>query len=297
MCKILIVDSDITTFDAVARAIPDAEIQNIVYSKMAGDIYRDFAPDIALVSLQVDDCYGFSVVHELADMGAGRMPKRLVAINSDQSDESVSAAFAAGASDIISKPLHPRFVESRIRDMIAVMRMFKDKRNTEIKWDAMFDIFPDPVTITHFDTGEYANVNRAFLNNVNLSIEDVVGKTPVSLGIMLEEDRIRLLNALSRVGEVKGLEIPYYNNGKEYLLALSARVFESHGKKYILSITRDLTTQRDIMARNEILRESVDNHLFKQKLGAMRARTATLRGKVDILRGVTVPNVEPDSGS
>lgn len=297
MCRILIVDSDSSTFEVVSSGVPDAEIKLVVEASCAAIEFRRFVPDITMVALQMEDCYGFSVVHAIADLGGGIMPRRLVAINSDSSDDTVNAAFSAGASDLMSKPLHPRFVESRVRDMIAVSKLYRDKRNTDIKWDAMFDIFPDPVTITHFDTGEYANVNRAFLNHVNMAVEDVVGKTPVSLGIMLEEDRQRLLNALSAVGEVKGLVIPYHNNGKEYVLSLSARVFESHGRKYILSITRDLTTQMDIMARNEVLRESVDNHKFKEKLGKMRAKTATLREKVDILRGVTVANVEPDSGA
>jgi PAS domain S-box-containing protein len=124
---------------------------------------------------------------------------------------------------------------------------------------------PDSFSISTFPENRYIDVNENFTPLTGFTREDVVGRTPLEIGLWAEpEIRSRLVQSLRQAGEVRNLEILFHTkSGAARSGQLSASLVNLDDKQCVLVAVRDITDRKaaDALLRNseERFRSLVDN--------------------------------------
>lgn len=107
----------------------------------------------------------------------------------------------------------------------------------------IFQLSPNPISIVNVNDATYADVNSAFLKYFGLRRKDVIGRTPLELGMISVEDRLAFRKALKGNGDVRNIEVNLTSrkNGACYML-FNTKQIKVNGHSYYLSIGTDIST-------------------------------------------------------
>ncbi len=141
---------------------------------------------------------------------------------------------------------------------------------SEAKYQAAFQLSPFRLTINRFSDGRFLEVNEAFLHDLGLRREEVLGRTSVELGLWADPDlRARYAGRLAHEGVVLDLEFPgYMKNGQRQITQLSSALVVVNGEQCVLTIAHDITERR--LAEDEAERSR--RQLRALAAGLQRAR-------------------------
>jgi PAS domain S-box-containing protein len=120
-------------------------------------------------------------------------------------------------------------------------------RLSEEKFSKAFLASPDAININRLD-GTYVDINEAFTLMSGYTREDVMGQTPLGLGLWANpSDRDRAMSLLKASGHFSGLEIPFrMKDGSIRTGLLSGTIILVDGQPCMLSITRDISERKAI---------------------------------------------------
>lgn len=120
-------------------------------------------------------------------------------------------------------------------------------RESEDRFEHVFQASPDAIAITRLRDGLYLETNDAFTAISGWVREEVVGRSTTDRTVWADPaDRSQLLEALTRDGKVDGMEIRYrHREGQESWASISARTIEFGGEPCLLSVVRDIQERVD----------------------------------------------------
>ncbi len=99
-------------------------------------------------------------------------------------------------------------VQVSMRDITHIKRAQLDLKESEEKFVTIFQNNPVPLTLLSGVSGEFTDVNDAFLKSTGYNRDEVIGKTPVDLGIFADESEYEHLSSEIRNNHViKGMDI------------------------------------------------------------------------------------------
>ena len=132
------------------------------------------------------------------------------------------------------------------RDVTERYRAELALRDSEARYEAAFRLSPFRLTINRVDDGRFIEVNDAFLNDLRLKSEDVIGRTSVELGLWADPSmRQRYIERLQREGTVIELEFAgYEREGRREVTQLSSTLIELQGVQCVLTVAHDVTDRR-----------------------------------------------------
>ncbi len=124
-------------------------------------------------------------------------------------------------------------------------------RESEGRLAAAFDAFPDAVAITALDQGRYLLINQGFTKVAGWSAAQVIGKSSIELGVWVDPaDRKAVVRTLEERGTIDHYEALFRRpDGTTFNGQMSGRVVTIDGARFLLTITRDLTQQRQLEAQ------------------------------------------------
>ncbi|MGH9493158.1 MAG: PAS domain S-box protein, partial [Terriglobales bacterium] len=158
--------------------------------------------------------------------------------------------------------IHPPEMLARLPGEIR--RTEEALRFSEEKFAKAFRASPDAITITTVDEGRYIEVNDSFLHLSGYTREQVIGRTSVELNLWADPaDRARLVEPLRRNQPVRDLELRFRDRtGRTGLTLVSADRIELGGQACLLTVTRDLTQQKqkegEVQRQQDFLRKVLD---------------------------------------
>jgi PAS domain S-box-containing protein len=153
--------------------------------------------------------------------------------------------------------------QSRITELAMLARSFNEMttevlasfdrvktalQESQEKFTTIFRNSPDPITISTVEDGRLLEVNASFLALAGLPQEQVIGKVSTEIGVWQSlDDRLRFMQSIYQTGKAYGYELRSCNAaGKEITLLLSAEVIELGGKRYLLSVGKDITDRKQL---------------------------------------------------
>jgi PAS domain S-box-containing protein len=141
--------------------------------------------------------------------------------------------------------------DERLTAVVEALRLSEDRYRTT------FQMSLDVISITRIDSGEYIDVNPAFLELGGYKREEVIGHTTEELGVWADpRDRDRLAEAVRRNGSCRDMEARFRKeSGEPFWGLLSASLITIGGKHCLLSVIRDITAAK---AADEKLAQAVE---------------------------------------
>ena len=148
-----------------------------------------------------------------------------------------------------------------IRDFTEQTTVMEQLRQSEAKFKQIFQGGTDAIAINDPGDFSYIDVNDAFISLTGYAREELIGKTPMKVGIGGDRNNwVANIKILRRGGIIRNSAENFRTkNGKALTLLYSISTIEIAGRARFLTIVRDVTDQTRMV---EQLRESEDK--FKQ---------------------------------
>ena len=147
------------------------------------------------------------------------------------------------------------YVMASIRDTDARKRMEEALRQSEHRFETIFNATSTMLAFTEKAGGRIIDVNDAWLQTTGLTREQVIGKTGSDLGLWANiDDRTNVLALFEQHGRVRNAEALLLMGGRPMPAQLSVQHVERNGERYILWEIGDLTERKRAEAEQEELR-------------------------------------------
>jgi len=119
-------------------------------------------------------------------------------------------------------------------------------RASEERYRTVFHTSLDCITISHLSDGRYIDVNKAFLDLIEIEPHEIVGRTSVELGIWAHpETRSEIVELLRRNSSIRDFQTQFVKKSGELIWVLiSASVIEIGGVSCIVSVVRDISSAK-----------------------------------------------------
>ena len=135
-----------------------------------------------------------------------------------------------------------------VRDITIHKRMENELIQSEEKYSKVFMSSPIPIVITNINDGVIISANLSFKKTFGYTIWEMIDHSvlPHDLGIIVDKkEREGYIKILKKSGYVDDYEVKFKNK-KGVIIAgvLSARIIDLQGKKYMLSMIRDVSENK-----------------------------------------------------
>lgn len=149
----------------------------------------------------------------------------------------------------------------------------EDKKSLEL----IFNTSPDAVLLTRLSDGLIIKINEGFTLLSGFGREEVIGKTVTDLNIWKSpEDRDKLINLLKINDSCNNLEIYLRRKDGEFRYGIiSAKIIMLQGESHFISVTRDITSKREIELKLQDLMHQLE---VEKKYAEKNAMTDGLTG-------------------
>jgi two-component system cell cycle sensor histidine kinase/response regulator CckA len=149
-------------------------------------------------------------------------------------------------------------VMASIRDIEPRKRMEAALRESEQRFETIFNATSTMLAFTERVQGRIIDVNNAWLQTMGMRREQAIGMTGKDLGLWANPgDRERVLAQLAVCGRVREIEVDLVMGGRTFPAVLSVQHVDRNGDSYILWEVGDLTERKRAEAEQEQLRSQL----------------------------------------
>ncbi len=129
-------------------------------------------------------------------------------------------------------------------------------RQSEGKFASVFAQCPDILVIARLSDGCFLEANQAFVDQIGLNAEEVVGRTPSELNIWgIPDIGPSLLQRLQK-GSIRNLEMPFRrSDGRTFTGLLSAEPFDLDSTPAVVVVVRDITPLKEAQQQLQLSEE------------------------------------------
>lgn len=173
-------------------------------------------------------------------------------------------------------------------------------KQSEEKFSKAFHKNVAAMALTSMTENKFADVNEAFLDLMEYTLEEVVGKTPSGVNIFKNlADREKAIKKIQEDGYLKNVEVEILTkSGKEKVGLFSGEIISIGKEKFLLTECVDITARKKV---EMIIRESEENlrvlnsekdKLFSVIAHDLRSPFMSLLGMTDLLaKGVNTYSI------
>ncbi len=135
--------------------------------------YKLHKPDMVLLDAMMPVMDGFTCCRQLQTLiGGDRIPVLMITGLNDQA--SVDWAFEAGATDFVTKPIHPPVLLRRVRRLLEASRAEKALRESEKQYRCVVENIKEVIFQTDA-TGRWTFLNPAWTTLTGFTVEESLG--------------------------------------------------------------------------------------------------------------------------
>lgn len=166
---VLVIDADPAVRLRIRQVIEQAGLKTADAADGARGLalFKETAPDLVILDLLLPDCSGLEVCRQIRSLPQGQQVQVLITTGLDDA-ESIEAAYAAGATDFLTKPINWQLFEHRVRyimrsgrNLVALNKAGEVLRESEERFRLMFQGHDAVMLLIEPETGRIVDVNPA----------------------------------------------------------------------------------------------------------------------------------------
>ncbi len=124
-------------------------------------------------------------------------------------------------------------------------RMETELEASRKQFATLFEMAPFPCAIQNFE-GRYVKVNQRYCEIVEMTKEEVLGRTPKELGLLIHNDETDdITERTRRTGILPLYEMDFFKGERRISTILANRVIEWEGEKAILTASVEITARKE----------------------------------------------------
>jgi len=156
------------------------------------------------------------------------------------------------------------------RDITNQKKIEQELVESELKFQKAFRGSPNLMSITRLSDGRLYDVNDKFASLLQLSRDEIFGKTTTEIGMFEQVSRAEIESALKIHGRIEDMELTINIPGNHTIEGLfSSEIMELNGEKCLVSSFQDITELRKVQHELEEYRVHLE--------GLVEMRTARVR--------------------
>jgi len=178
-----------------------------------------------------------------------------------------------GKREYCSVPLNTKdneliYVETRVTKgiwngknvLFVISKDISELKYSEQKFLKSFQLNPSLMAISTIDTGEFIEVNNAFLKILGYTKEEVIGKNSIELNVFSKFSERGIINKLLKETQsIKDYDLKIKTKTGEVLHGLfSVTIIHLQNKKYLLTIMNDITALKEAEKNLIAAKEAAD---------------------------------------
>ena len=136
--------------------------------------YQEYKPDMILLDAMMPIMDGFTCCEKLQNISSNHLPVPVLMITGLDDKESVDKAFTVGATDYITKPIHPPVLRQRLRRLLKAHSAEKALRESEHKYRSVVNNLKEVIFQTDLE-GKLTFLNPAWEEITGFSVEKGLG--------------------------------------------------------------------------------------------------------------------------
>jgi PAS domain S-box-containing protein len=150
-------------------------------------------------------------------------------------------------TDGVSVPI----VRGVAHDVTEQKRMEKALRHSEEKFSKAFLASPYALVMSTMEEGRLLEVNDSLLRVLELSREEVIGRTSLEFGVWIRpSDREEIRSQIRDKGRVESKEVMIRTkSGRQVVVNYAGEVIDLEGRKCLLSVFEDITERKRVEER------------------------------------------------
>ena len=150
-------------------------------------------------------------------------------------------------------------------------------RQSEARLAKIFRSNPGGIAIARQSDGGFVDANRAFLNMIGYTRDQILGRNPAELGLVTPDVRLPVRSAALQNEFIRGVDLQITSaQGQAIDVLLSVEQLDVDGEPCLLLLAVDVTARKRLEQELRALNEDLE--------GRVAARTADLQSAMDDLR-------------
>jgi len=148
-------------------------------------------------------------------------------------------------------------------------------RASEERFSRAFRNAPLLITLSELESGRLIDANDTFLQAIGYARDEVIGRTPMELGMTGSDERHRMVQALTEEGRVSRYERPMRTrDGQFRTVQFWAEVITIGGHATLLSMSEDITDRKASEAERARLEEQLAQATRMEAIGRLAGGVA-----------------------
>jgi len=249
--KVLVVDDEVELMNVIVEALETRgfEVTGLTSAIECLEILYQQKFDLLLVDMMIPEINGIELLKRALTIDpyiAG------IIMTGYGTVQTAVKAMKIGAFDFVLKPFNIDVLVSvlnraldfkQLRQENAQLRESMAIYESEDRFYKIFHYSPDLVAIIREKDNKYLDVNPMYLETLEYSRDELIGRTPEELGIL---PNIKLTHLLSKGAKnIKNIEINFKAKSGHIITALSSLVtINLNGEICILIISKDITEKK-----------------------------------------------------
>jgi PAS domain S-box-containing protein len=160
-------------------------------------------------------------------------------------------------------------------DVTSQATVLEELRRSEERFRLAFKTSPDAIAINRASDGKYVAINEGFAALLGWQEHEALGRTSIELGIWAHpEQRAGMMDELRQRGRSRIEGSFRRKSGDLGVGLLSAVLFELDGAPHILSVTRDVTAEREAESERRRLEQALRQSQKLESVGVLASGVA-----------------------
>lgn len=168
--------------------------------------------------------------------------------------------YVRGTGKIIKDAIGEEWMIGTVQNITEEKNREKGLKESEEKFNQLFELSPFIVTLAEVKTGKFVEVNENYLKTFGFSREEVIGHTALEIGMIEQNERQKILDVVLQHGSIRNIELEVKKKSGEKIPVLaSVDKIVLADQQFYLNAMIDITERKKVEEEIKLKNTELEN--------------------------------------